>query len=512
VVLAMVLGVIGIGLVGWAAWSFVDDGGGGASPGAAPSKPSTTVKPPASPADLARYYEQKLHWRTCSNIECATLTVPLDYAEPDGKTIKLAAFRARATDRGHRVGQLVFNPGGPGAGTADFIAGGEAQFGQDLSRYYDLIGLDPRGVGDSDPVNCASTEQMDTFLAADPDPDTAAEVRRMVRLNRQFGEGCLARSGDLARHVSTVEAARDMDVLRAALGESQLDYFGASYGTFLGATYAELFPTHVRRMVLDGALDPALSPQQVAVQQAQGFQVALDSYIRSCIDAGDCPLGESLQEGRQRVSDLLARTDRQPLPTRSGRKLTEGLAYSGIGEAMYSKRLWNTLTLSLRLAIESGRGDGLLFLADQYSHRGPTSYTDNLLEAFSAVSCLDNDQFVTAGRVPGIVPEFEKAAPTFGRMFAYGFSLCSTWPVQSGVTPRALHAAGAPPIVVIGTTRDPATPYAWAKALASELDSGVLVSRDGDGHTGFNQGNSCVDGAVEKYLLSGVAPKDGLSC
>ena len=512
VALVVALVVSGAGLAGWAAWSFFkDDGGGGGFPATPPPAPSATASPPFAP-DLARFYQQKLHWRSCDGIECARLTVPLDYAHPEGKTVRLAAFRSRAADRGHRVGQLVFNPGGPGSATEDYIAAGAAQFGEALSRYYDIIGLDPRGAGDSDPVDCASTEEMDTFLAADPDPDTPAEVARMDRLNRQFGAGCFEHSADLARHISTVEAAKDMDILRAALGAPLLDYYGASYGTFLGTTYADMFPTHVRRMVLDGAMDPALSPEQVAIGQAHGFQVALDSYIRHCIQSGDCPLGDTVQGGRQRVSDLLAQIDRKPLPTKDGRELTEGLAYGGIGGALYSARLWPALTVSLKLALGQGRGDGLLLLADQYSDRGPHSYTSNLLEAFTAISCLDNDQFLTSSQVPAALPEFEKASPTFGRIFANSFTICSQWPVHTGVTSKVMHAAGAPPIVVVGTTRDPATPYAWATALASELASGVLVTRDGDGHTGFNQGNSCVDNAVERYLVGGVVPKDGLSC
>ena len=513
VALVVALVVSGAGLAGWAAWAFFhDDGAGNGSAAPPPPAPSATAATPTYAPDLSRFYEQDLDWRSCDGNQCTRLTVPLDYAHPEGKSISLAVVRVPASDRGRRVGQLVVNPGGPGGSGIDYATAGEGAFGPLLTRFYDIVGFDPRGVGKSTPLECADTAQTDEFLSADPDPDNPAEVRRLDRLTRQYGRGCLTKSGDLAKRISTVEAAKDMDILRAALGERQLDYLGASYGTFLGATYADLFPTHVRRMVLDGAIDPALSNEQLTLGQAGGFQTALNAYLEDCIKRGSCVVGDSVEEGGRRIRQLLDDIDKQPLPTSSDRELTEGLAAYGIIFPLYVKDYWPLLTAALKEAIEKGRGDRLLMLSDTYSSRGPDSYTDNSTAALYAVNCLDHDDYIQSSEVPSHIAEFEKASPTFGRSFAYSLSTCSSWPVKSGKTTKALHAAGAPPIVVVGTTRDPATPYAWSKALASELDSGVLVSRDGDGHTGFNQGNSCVDGAVEKYLLGGVVPKDGLSC
>jgi pimeloyl-ACP methyl ester carboxylesterase len=513
VTLVVALVVSAAGLAGWAAWAFFrDTGGDGGSATAPPPAPSATAAPPSFAPDLSRFYEQKLRWRSCGENQCTRLTVPLDYAQPEGKAITLAVLRVPATDRGRRVGQLVVNPGGPGASGVDYAAAGAGAFGKKLTRYYDIVGFDPRGVGKSTPLACAGTKQTDEFLSADPDPDNPAEVATLDRLTRQYGEGCLTMSGDLAKRISTVEAAKDIDILRSALGERQLDYFGASYGTFLGATYADLFPTHVRRMVLDGAIDPALSYEQLTLGQAGGFQTALNAYLEDCIRRGNCVVGDTVAEGGRRIRELLDQIDGKPLPTNDGRELTEGLAAYGVILPLYVKKYWPLLTAALKEAIEKGRGDRLLLLADAYTSRGKNAYTDNSTAALYAVNCLDHSDSIPSSQVPSHVAEFEKASPTFGRSFAYGLSTCSSWPVKSGNRTKALDAAGAPPIVVVGTTRDPATPYAWAKALASELDSGVLVSRDGDGHTGFDQGNSCVDNAVEKYLLAGVVPQDGLSC
>ena len=511
VALAMVVGVIGFGLAGWAAWSFLGDDGNGEGRTAPPPEASATSPAPSYPSELARFYEQDLDWRKCGPHQCSRLEVPLDYAKPDGKVIELAVLSDPAKRRGQRVGQLVVNPGGPGASGIDYAASGSFSFGEKLVRYFDIVGVDPRGVGQSTPLECAGTQQTDEFLSADPDPETADEVARLDRLTLELGRGCLSKSGDLARHISTVEAAKDMDILRAALGERQLDYLGASYGTFLGATYADLFPKNVRRMVLDGAIDPSLSNEELSLGQAKGFETALRAYLKNCVEAGGCILGQTVEAGAQRIRQLLDDVDANPLPTSSDRPLTEGLALYGIVLPLYAKEYWPLLTAALKQALD-GRGDQLLNLSDQYASRGEDDYDDNSLEALYAVNCLDHDDYISSSEVPSHFADFAHASPTFGRIFAYGLSTCASWPVKSGNRTKALAAKGAPPIVVVGTTRDPATPYQQAVSLARQLESGVLVSRDGDGHTGFQQDNRCVDEAVENYLLAGTEPKDGLSC
>jgi pimeloyl-ACP methyl ester carboxylesterase len=481
----------------------------------APAGPSTRAASgpmPRTPPALARFYGQRLHWRPCAADQCATLTVPLDYAHPGGRTISVAVLRVPATDQRHKVGALVVNPGGPGGSGVQYAAAAQVVLGSVLPRHFDIVGFDPRGVGRSTPLRCASTAELDHFVASDPDPETAAERRQMDREVHRLGEGCLHDSGALARHMSTVEVARDMDILRSALREPKLDYLGESYGTFLGATYANLFPHHVGRMVLDGAINPALSNAQLTLQQAHGFEVALRAYVANCVAQGHCFLGSSVDQGTRRIRDFLNRMDSHPLPTDTSRQLTEGTAVLGIWMPLYVRSYWPQLTEGLQQAMFHGSGSKLLSLADYYTSRGPNGYLDNSLEALYDVNCLDHDDAIPTSRVPAHFSQFLKASPTFGRAFAFGLSTCASWPIHSGKRSHALHAKGAPPIVVVGTTRDPATPLEWAKALARQLVSGVLVTRNGDGHTGFHQGNACVDHAVQAYLVRGVVPRNGLAC
>ncbi|HEX7716432.1 MAG TPA: alpha/beta hydrolase [Marmoricola sp.] len=475
-----------------------------------PSASPTATQPSATDPALTRFYDQKLSWHDCNRDQCAKLTVPLDYAAPDGPTIQLAVLKVPA--QGHRIGSLVVNPGGPGGSGVSYAAAGSLQFGARLSEAYDIVGFDPRGVGQSDPVQCIDTAQLDRLLAFDPDPDTRAERNEMDRLLHGFGQGCLDHSGDLPRHMSTQEVARDMDILRAALGEAKLDYLGASYGTFIGATYADLFPSHVGRFVLDGAIDPSLSNEQLSLQQAHGFETALRAYVQDCVDRGSCFLGKSVEDGVLRIQTFLQGLDQHPLPTGESRQLTEGLGMLGIWMPLYVKEYWPQLSQALKEALQDGSGSGLLGLADLYTSRGPSGYSDNSMDALYAVNCLDHDDYIPTSQVPAHFAQFEKASPTFGRAFAFGLSTCSDWPVQSGQHTVALHAVGAPPIVVVGTTRDPATPLEWAQALADQLDSGTLITRDGDGHTGFQRGNRCVDDAVEQWLVKGTVPEPDLHC
>jgi pimeloyl-ACP methyl ester carboxylesterase len=510
VVLALVVAALGAAIVAY-------DAGRGAGRSSSPlDAPSTTPEPSATvPPEpgLTRFYDQHLDWQQCRDqFACARLTVPLDYRHPGGRTIELAVLKRPASDPGHRLGSLVVNPGGPGASGIDYAAAAEQAFRRPLLDAYDIVGFDPRGVGASTAVDCLSDARLDGYLAADPTPDTPAEERAFLAQEQAIGRGCLDHSGRLAAHVTTIEAARDMDVLRAALGESTLDYLGASYGTELGATYAELFPHRVGRMVLDGAVDLRLSGRQLALQQARGFETALRAYVQNCVDETDsCFLGSSVEAGLQRIQQFLAQVDRQPLPTSSNRRLTIGNAFYGVVLPLYDRDYWYLLSAGLKQGF-AGDGTMLLQLADAYASRGPSGYVGNTVEANYAISCLDDPASVPAADVAAQEPAFEKASPTFGDVFAWGLTSCSGLRVRSGEKPLHVDGAGAPPIVVVGTTRDPATPLAWAEDLADQLDSGVLVTRDGDGHTGYNTGNSCVDTAVEGYLLRGDVPRDGLAC
>ena len=454
-----------------------------------------------------------MRWKPCrGEFDCTTVTVPLDYARPDGETIDLALLRAPAADPRQRVGSLVVNPGGPGAPGTSYAAQSRLVFRDPLLDSFDIVGFDPRGTGASSPVDCLSDAELDTYLAADPSPDDAAERRGFRRDVLDLGAGCAEKSGELAAHVSTVEAARDMDVIRAVLGDRKLDYFGASYGTKLGATYAELFPKRVGRLVLDGAVDLSLGFRALATEQAGGFEVALRAYVEDCVDNSDsCPLGGSLDEGLTRVSEFIDEVDAAPLPTSGERELAVGNAFYGIVAPLYVRDYWPVLTQALERGF-AGDGSLLLQLSDLYTSRGDEGYTDNSAEAIYAINCLDDPASLPFDKVRAAVPGLERVSPAFGSVFAWGLTGCRGFRSESTEPSLDVDGSGADPIVVIGTTRDPATPYAWAKALARQLDSGVLVSRDGDGHTGYNAGNDCVDEAVHAYLLEGTVPDDGLSC
>ncbi|HSE09164.1 MAG TPA: alpha/beta hydrolase [Nocardioidaceae bacterium] len=492
--------------------------GGEEKPEALPS-PTLSAKPvPTTPAgdegaaDLEQYYSQDVEWRTCrGDLECAEIRVPLDYEEPDGETIEIALLRVKAANDKQRIGSLVVNPGGPGGSGIGYAANASTYFGSEVRQAFDIVGFDPRGVGESTPIDCLPDEKLDTFVASDPDPDTPAEVKSADEMIREFGEGCVAQSGDLASHVSTAEAARDIDIIREVLGDRRLSWFGASYGTFLGATYAELFPERVGRMVLDGAIDPSLSNEEMSLVQARGFEVALRAYVKACVDRGDCFLGDSVDAGTKRIREFLDEVERRPLPASNDRQLEVGNAVLGIWAPLYNEGYWPLLDQALRSGFD-GEGQALMTLSDAYTSRGPDGYLDNSLEALYAVNCLDHDDTMPSSEVADLVPKFEKASPTFGAIFAYGLSSCEQWPVDGMRNPGKLTAEGAEPILVIGTSRDPATPLEWAEALASQLDSGVLVARDGDGHTGYNAGNQCVDDVVESYLVSGEVPESDVSC
>ena len=463
-----------------------------------------------SPADLTAFYDQKVTWTKCGANQCTRLRVPLDYDDPQGRSIRLSVLKVPARDQDQRVGSLVVNPGGPGGSGVDYAANAASYFGAELQQAFDIVGFDPRGVGRSTPVQCLPDSELDTFVAADPDPDTAAEVRRADRLVAEFGDGCVKESGDLAAHVSTIEAAEDIDILRAVLGDAKLSYFGASYGTFLGATYAELFPQRVGRMVLDGALDPSVTSLRLNLVQAKGFETALRAYVGHCVDAGACFLGGSVDAGTKRIRQLLDNVEAKPLPA-NGRDLAAGNAVLGIWAPLYSQGNWGYLDTALKAAF-AGDGAPLMSLSDAYVSRGADGYRDNSLEALYAVNCLDHDDAIPSSQVGEYLPRFEKVSPTFGAIFAFSLSSCAQWPIHTGRVPEEIHAEGAAPIMVVGTTRDPATPVEWAEALADQLDSGVLVRRDGDGHTGYLAGNPCVDSAVESYLVSGKVPDGTVDC
>lgn len=487
-------------------------GDSGDAPSATSTSSSGATEAPSQ--DLAKFYDQDLAWESCGGkFECAMVTVPVEYAEPDGDTLELKLRKLPAAGSDDSLGSMFVNPGGPGGSGVDYVQHFASQVSDGITEKYDVIGFDPRGVGESTPLQCLPDPKLDEFVNTDPDPDTKAEAKEYARAARELGEACKKNTpGDLAAHVSTIEVGKDLDVLRALVGDEKLTYVGASYGTAIGATYAELFPENVGRFVLDGALDPSMSNREANLGQAKGFHTALVAYVENCIEQGSCPLGDDVDEGLKKISDLLQQLDKKPLPSGDpDRPVTEALGFYGIAVTLYNKDYWPLLTKELEAAFD-GDGSQMLFLADQYLSRTAEGYKDNSAQVIYAVNCLDDPVQTTPKKIRGSMDEFLEVSPVFGRTFAWSPLSCDAWPIEPTLEPLEIDGEGADPIVVIGTTRDPATPYEWAQAMAKELDSGVLVTREGDGHTGYNMGNECVDDAVNEYLLEGTVPEDGLRC
>ncbi len=480
-----------------------------------PEQKTAAQVPPSGGESLARFYTQDLAWSSCGRRNrCARLSVPIDYAQPDGDTIKLAVLKVEASSPSNRIGSLVVNPGGPGGSGVAYASAADVIVTKAVRAAYDIVGFDPRGVGSSSPIKCLDDRELDSFLGADPTPDDTAEEQVLASSAEAFADQCKANGGPLLGHVSTIDAARDMDILRAALAETTLDYLGKSYGTFLGATYADLFPTKVDRFVLDGAIDPSLTSSQVNEGQAVGFETATRAYVKDCVDRGSCPLGDSLDSGMARLREFLRALDTRPLPLDDTyvKSFTEGWASYGIASAMYDQNLWSQLTSALRSAF-LGNAAALMTLAESYADRTSQGrYTGNLMQVIYAVNCLDRSDSSDLAHYQAEARSLSAKAPTWGPFLAWSTVPCGYWPVAADNAPKKITAPGSAPIVVVGTTRDPATPYTWAQGLAAQLENGHLVTFEGDGHTAYTRSNSCVNNAVDSYLLEGTVPRPALRC
>ncbi len=472
------------------------------------------TEPAASPSPgAAAVAVTPAQWSDCGKgFLCAQIRVPRDYAAPSNGYVNISILELPATDPKTRIGSLIVNPGGPGASGVDFVrqsaeAGG---FPATLRKHFDIVGFDPRGVNSSTAIRCI--DNLDEHAAIDPSPDNAAELKALVNTAHAYASACAKHNADILPYVSTDSVARDLDLIRAAVGDEQLTYLGFSYGTLIGSDYADLFPDHVRAMALDGAFDPSLDLEQTRFGQARGFEGALMRFLDDCAARTSCAFHEN---GRtvQAFDSLMASIDARPLPAsllRDSRRIGPGIAWYAVLAALYSKDAWPTLAASLELAM---RGDGslMLLIADPYRGRKPNGSYSNLQDAYTANTCLDYPAPTDAKVYTAWAKQLEATAPHFAEMIAYNDLACAFWPVPAERTPRPVSAQGAPPIVVVGSTGDPASPYPWAVSLAKELDSGVLVTRDGEGHTGY-LASKCVQGAVDAYLVDLKVPRKGLTC
>lgn len=456
-----------------------------------------------------------VHWAACApgqgphGYQCATIVVPLDPAQPGRATIDLALGRHPAA--GTRRGALLVNPGGPGVSAVDALPQLVGMLGPTVKSDFDVVAFDPPGVGHSAPITCLDNADLGQYLHSDPAPSGPAAITQVVGADQKLGSACQAHSGAILGHVSTADAARDMDLVRQALGEQKLNYLGFSYGTSLGASYAELFGPKVRAMVLDGAIDPS----QAALPFLQAQAAALDAQFRrfaaACEAAPSCPWRAGAGAGGDLVAAfeaLLTRVRQHPIPVGDRTVGPAELLYGTIA-GLYSTQSWPVIDQALA---DAERGDGTVMLAayDQYVERSSSGTYANTFEAESAVNCLDSPAPSVAG-IAAAAPGFAQADPVFGPLVLDGALSCSVWPVPATSTPHRITAPQAPPIVVIGSTGDPVTPYSEAQSLASQLTHGVLLTRVGDGHTGYGA-SACVRAAADAYLTDLHVPAAGTSC
>lgn len=468
----------------------------------APDPP--TSDPPAVP----------VQWQSCrgsagpSGFQCGTIQVPRNPKDPSsGGTISLALDRRRAS--GQKIGSLLVNPGGPGASGVDFLPDVVRFLPKTVLDHFDIVGFDPPGVGRSAPIVCLDGPGLDQYFNADPDPPTAAGMAAVIAEDRTFAQGCETRSAAELPYVSTVDAAMDMDVIRRDVGDPKLTYLGFSYGTFLGATYAGLYPTKVRAMVLDGAMDPGIPVLQSLDQQSTAFDADLKSALSACASSTSCAWNGG-SDPVQTFQQLLARVRSHPLPA-NGTSRTVGPAEMlyGTGAALYSTSTWPDLYQALAQA-SRGNGTDFLSLFDSYTGRSSNGRYTNEFEANAAVNCLDSQSPSIQG-IEAHAAASRATAPVFGVPDLYSQLGCAVWPVAATGRTAPIHATGSPPIVVVGTTGDPATPYEEAQSLASQLDHGVLLTRLGEGHTAYPY-SSCIRNHVDAYLIDLTVPPAGIRC
>jgi pimeloyl-ACP methyl ester carboxylesterase len=486
-----------------------------------------TADSSAAETSAAAPEAQPIDWNDCSSqlapiiagrpgadralsFQCGTTTVPVSYADPEGGTLQLFMVKATLAGQTNRIGSLLVNPGGPGQSASDAAIQSALTLPTDVLNRFDVVGVDPRGVGLSTPVECISDQQKDETFAADPRATDAASLDADFGRVDAVAEGCAKKYKAALGAFDTVDTARDMDLVRQSLGDQQLTYLGYSYGTTLGSTYAELFPDKVRALVLDGAVDPNAGQQESAEARAQAFEAAFDAFGANCTGlVGGCPVGA---DPRAFVNDLLGAAAAAPIPSsRAGetRQATPGLILNGIRSALYQPGAWPQLAQSLANA-RNGDAAGILTLADTYTGRNEDGTYSNVIDANLAVSCADTEETFTRPEVSGLMTDWNGKYQLFGADAALSLYTCSPWDApRTPLPPR--DAEGSAPILVIGTQGDPVTPLPGAVDMAQDLTSGVLLTWQGNGHTAYPK-TDCVTAAVNAYLVDLVAPQDGLTC
>ena len=495
-----------------------------------PAAPAAVPQQPAQASELTRFYDQQLSWGPCVDyaktpadrasfddeaLQCARLEVPLDYAQPEGRTAQVAVLRHRAT--GDRIGSLLVNPGGPGASGMSLGATMSRRLANSpLSERFDVVGFDPRGVGASTPtidcLNDAEWEVERADLDIDPSPEGVAQTEAE---NQQYAQRCTERSGgaDVLANAGTRDVVRDVDILRQVLGDQKLTYLGYSYGTRIGSAYAEAYPQNVRALVLDGALDPEQTTVQRTVDQSAGFQQAFDAFAADCAKEPNCPLGQDPARATANFQAITRPLMDRPAPADGGaRTLSYPDAVTGTIQALYLSDFWPLLTRGLS-TLASGDGTILMRLADMYNDRDQDGHYGNGIEAFVAISCVDEERITDRAEQAELIRRSNEVAPfrDDGHGVVPALDPCAFWPAPPTSEPHVPQVQGLPPTLTVSVTGDPATPYQAGVDLAKAL-SGSLLSVEGAQHTAALQGNTCVDDIVSAYLIDLRLPPEGARC
>ncbi|QTG75387.1 alpha/beta hydrolase [Trueperella pecoris] len=465
---------------------------------------------PAAPAGLEEFYAQEVAWTECgSGFECATITVPMDYDNPQAKSINLSLKKARAGKKA--LGSLLVNPGGPGSSGREMVDSATHYFSDKIRDSFDIVGFDPRGVGDSSPVDCLDDAELGAMLDKSY-PDTLEGKADAEADKAKLVQGCKDKSGDLLKFVGTREAAKDMDVIRQVLGDPRLYYVGYSYGTSLGGMYAELFPHNVGRMILDGAVDTAIPAFEQTKAQAKGFERAFGAYLAHCVAGESCALGKTVDEGWAKLKELVAQVKNKPVPAGADRVLGDQGLFYGIIAPLYDDSTWFALDSGFEELINRGSGEVFALLFDQYVGREGKTFKNNMYEANFAITCDDTFVEGTEADWDKKAEELKNISPIFGASLGYSQYACQLMPGGEKGPLGPYVAAGSAPIVVVGTTGDPATPYEWGESFAKTLENSRFVTWKGEGHTAYGRAGDCINKALDKYLLTGEAPEDGLTC